>query len=79
MHRSSLTAHLQSQIETQLALAALATVDRIRAMHEDLEKLYRTQLVAVVLAERFPGRDAPPFPLHLAATALAQPARLPLD
>ncbi len=74
MHRSSLAAHLQSQIETQLALAALATVDRIRAMHEDLEKLYRSQLVAVVLAERLADageRQVVAFRSALRAGALA--------
>lgn len=52
MHSLPDAAHLQSQISIQLALAELATVDKIRAMHRDLEKLYRAQLVAVVLAEK---------------------------
>ncbi|WP_010184805.1 hypothetical protein [Sphingomonas sp. PAMC 26605] len=45
-------AHLQHQIDTQLELAGLARCDAIRALHEDLEKLYRLRLVALVLAER---------------------------
>lgn len=45
-------AHLQHQIETQLELAGLAACDAIRAMHEDLEKLYRARLVAAMLAQR---------------------------
>lgn len=45
-------AHLQHQIDTQLELAGLARCDAIRALHEDLEKLYRVRLVALVLAER---------------------------
>lgn len=44
--------HLRHQIDTQLELASLAPCDAIRAMHEDLEKLYRTRLVALLLAER---------------------------
>ncbi|MGY2734781.1 hypothetical protein [Sphingomonas sp. UYP23] len=45
-------AYLQHQIDTQLELAGLAPCDAIRAMHEDLEKLHRARLVALVLAER---------------------------
>lgn len=45
-------AHLQHQIDTHLELADLAPCDAIRAMHEDLEKLYRARLVALVLAQR---------------------------
>lgn len=45
-------AHLHQQIDTQLELAALAACDAIRAMHEDLEKLHRTRLVALLLAEQ---------------------------
>lgn len=69
MLSSTLAAHLQHQIEAQLELAALATLDKIRAMHEDLEKLYRAQLVAVLLAERL---EAPRvFPAQRAARAVA--------
>ncbi|QBM77377.1 hypothetical protein E2E30_17590 [Sphingomonas sp. AAP5] len=52
MPLSTHAAHLQHQINTQLELAGLALCDSIRAMHEDLEKLYRSQLVALVLAEQ---------------------------
>lgn len=70
MLSSTLAAHLQHQIEAQLELAALATLDKIRAMHEDLEKLYRAQLVAVLLAERL--AEAPrAFPAPCAARAMA--------
>lgn len=58
MNLSTHAAHLQHQIDTQLELAGLALCDSIRAMHEDLEKLYRSQLVALVLAERLVVADA---------------------
>lgn len=45
-------AQLHHQIDTQLELAGLAACDAIRAMHEDLEKLHRARLVALLLAER---------------------------
>ena len=35
----------------QSQLKALATVCDVRAMHEELEQFYRTQLVAMYLAE----------------------------
>ena len=45
---------VQHQITVQMELADLATVYEIRLMHEDLEQLYRTKLVALVLAEALP-------------------------
>ena len=45
---------VKHQITVQMELADLATVYEIRLMHEDLEQLYRTQLVALVLAEALP-------------------------
>lgn len=53
--------HLQHQIDTQLELAALAPCDAIRAMHQDLEKLYRARLVAVIMRQRL----TPPMPPRL--------------
>ncbi len=52
MHLATDPAHIQNQIEVQIALAAMAAIDKIRAMHEDLERLYRSQLIALVTAER---------------------------
>lgn len=45
---------IEHQITIQMELAGLTTVDDIRSMHEDLERLYRTQLVALALAEALP-------------------------
>lgn len=45
---------IEHQITIQMELAALTTVNDIRSMHEDLERLYRTQLVALVVAEALP-------------------------
>ena len=52
MNQRAESFRVQQQIEAQIELAHLATVDDIRAMHRDLEALYRTQLVALLLAER---------------------------
>lgn len=49
---------IEHQITIQVQLAGLTTVDDIRSMHEDLEQLYRTQLVALALAEALPRLGA---------------------
>jgi hypothetical protein len=46
-------AYVRNQIEVQVELAALTEIGRIRAMHQDLETLYRSQLVALLTAEQF--------------------------
>jgi len=43
----------------QVALAEIAQTEEVRAVHRALEQLYRTQLVAMELAERLMAeRDA---------------------
>lgn len=42
---------LDRRIEDQIALAALATDDAVRAMHCDLASLYRSQLACLVAGD----------------------------
>lgn len=42
---------LHRRIEDQIALAALATDDAVRAMHCDLASLYRSQLACLVAGD----------------------------
>ena len=42
---------LHRRIEDQMALAALATDDAVRAMHGDLASLYRSQLACLVAGD----------------------------
>ncbi|WP_426256523.1 hypothetical protein [Sphingomonas sp. DC2300-3] len=42
---------LDRRIEDQMALAALATDDAVRAMHCDLASLYRSQLACLVTGD----------------------------
>lgn len=42
---------LHRRIEDQMALAALATDDAVRAMHCDLASLYRSQLACLVTGD----------------------------
>ena len=42
---------LHRRIEDQMALAALATDDAVRAMHRDLASLYRSQLACLVAGD----------------------------
>lgn len=42
---------LHRRIEDQMALAALATDDAVRAMHCDLASLYRSQLACLVAGD----------------------------
>ena len=42
---------LHRRIEDQMALAALATDDAVRAMHCDLASLYRSQLACLVAVD----------------------------
>lgn len=54
--RSLLTTDLvEEDARRQVALAALAETAEVRAVHEALEQLYRTQLVAMELADRLAG------------------------
>ena len=44
--------HLEERITAQARLRAIATSDEVRRMHEELERFYRTQLVAALTVDR---------------------------
>lgn len=54
--QAMLQGHDPGSIETLIAmevkLASISTCWEMRAMHEDLEQFYRTQLASVLVAER---------------------------
>ncbi len=48
---------LEDGIRRQLLLAELAETEQVRLVHEALEQLYRTQLIALELSARLIGSE----------------------
>lgn len=59
--------HLQSLIEDQASLARIAVSPEVRAMHLELEALYRSQLICALSSEKLGAFALGPADLKLAA------------